>query len=157
MKTKILLFGISFMLFFSCFTNLNAQQVKSYMQLETVGQSVYGPIQQPAPGRMATTVTWNSDGSVQLMDGTRWTSNGTMWDGTFCFKYAGTTGIVMPNTQYQELRIAADYSMIQVNFVFGMPGMYQQMYTRYSYFGEGTQPAFDYINGGSYNGGGWGF
>lgn len=118
MKSKKLLLGLSFMLFFSCFSNLNAQQVKS---------------------------------SVQLMDGTRWKPNGTLLNGTYCFKYAGTNGIVIPNTQYTELLIAADYSMIQVNFVFGMPGMYQQMYTWYSYLGEGTQPAYDYINGGGFN------
>lgn len=148
MKWNKLFVGVSLVLFSVCFSTLNAQQVKSYMQMETVGQSPYGPIREPAFGRLATTVTWNGDGSIRLMDGTLWTLNGTMWDGTICFKYKGTSGIVVPNTQYTELRFAPDYSIMQVHYMFGMPGMYQQMYIRYQYLGEGAQPAFDYINGG---------
>lgn len=137
--------------------NLNAQQVKSYMQGETQTQTPYGPISQYPQGKQATTVTWKSNGNIELMDGTIWKPAGQALDGSLHYTYVGSSlALTMPDTKYTDLYLAQDYSLMRVVFVFGVQGMYQQMSTYYSYLGDGAQPAHNYINSG-YNNSNFGF
>ena len=53
---------------------------------------------------------------------------------------------MMPNTQYVEAMFTEDYSAMQVNYVFGMMGMYIQMCRIYRFIGDGRQPAFDWMS-----------
>lgn len=148
------------MLCFNClFSNVRAQQIRSYARGETTAQTELSSVTQFPTTNMSMTVTWNLDGTLRLMDGSNWKPDGSLWDGTLRYKYTGNSGIpAMPNTTYTTLLMAPDFSVMQLNYVFGMPGMYTNMSTRYTYIGDGAQPAFEYSNSNSsgYFGGGFG-
>lgn len=147
----------------------NAQQVRSYARGETTAETSLSSVTQFPTSNMSMIVTWNSDGTLHLADGSNWTFEGTLADGSLKYKYTGNTGLPpMPNTQYTTLLMAADYSVLILKFLFGMPGMYSAMSTKYTYIGDGSQPANDFYNMNPYGGfdspgfdfggfGGWGF
>lgn len=96
----------------------------------------------------ATFVEWFDDDTIKMMDGTVWQYQG-MINGYHVYSFMKYTGLVMPGTQYQNIIFSADYTLMQVNYVFGvgMPGLAIQMSSFYKYIGDGRQPAHDWMNG----------
>ena len=84
---------------------------------------------------------------IKLLDGTTWVYEGKNMYGVTSYRYAGTTGPQMPNTQYQVLTFNSNFSMMQIGYVFGMMGMYTQMMSVWHFIGEGTEPAIKWMNG----------
>lgn len=144
---------LSLLTIFISYNSLNAQKVKSYARGETVAETSMSTVSQFPTTNMSMTVTWNSDGTLHLMDGTNWAPDGSLMDGTLRYKYTGNSGLpAMPNTRYTTLLMAPDFSVMVVKFVFGMADMYSAMSTRYTYIGDGAQPAYDFSNGNSFGG-----
>ena len=142
MKSVVLY--LAFSLFFTL--TVNAQEkTRSYFCQQTAGPNSASAI---ATTNQATFVQWYSDGSIRMMDGTTWEYQG-MRNGFHVYSFLRSTGIAMPNTQYTTAVFNADYSAMQVNYVFGigMMGMPIQMYSFYRYIGDGSQPAYDWMSG----------
>lgn len=97
--------------------------------------------------RQATYVQWYENGSIKMMDGTIWKFRNQSFDGVRHYAFAGSSGPVMPGTQYMEAMFSSDFTIMQINYAFGMMGMMVPMYSIYKYIGEGTQPAYDWISG----------
>lgn len=142
MKTKF--FALFFVTVFTL--TLNAQEkTRSYFCQQTNGPANTCPI---ATINQATFVEWLDDNTIKMMDGTVWKYQG-MNNGCHVYAFQYASGMVMPNTQYQHALFSADYSMMQVYYVFGvgMPGFAIQMNSFYKYIGEGRQPALDWMSG----------
>lgn len=121
--------------------------IRSYMQKETVGQSANGPIYN-VPQNMSTWVEWSEDGrAIQMMDGTIWGYQGQDYNRIHHYKYAGTSSGSMPGTNYVEVMFSPNYDYMQINYTFGMMGMYTPMVSKWEYIGEGAQAAYDWMNG----------
>lgn len=99
------------------------------------------------PDRQATFVQWQEDGSIKMLDGTIWRFRNQSYDGVRHYVFAGSTCPIMPGTQYVEAMFSNDYTIMQINYAFGMMGMMVPMYSIYRFIGEGTQPAYDWISG----------
>lgn len=90
---------------------------------------------------------WSSDGkTITMSDGTQWRYLQDN-NGYHHYTYVGTTGVAMPNTQYNQAVFNHDYSTMAIFYSFGMSGMMIQMRSDWQYIGEGTQPANDWITG----------
>lgn len=144
MNNNLRLFVFSILLF--CGFSISAQTVRSYACIEqgTQGQC---PI---APTNSAITATWYDNNTVKLSDGTIWRFQSRNYDGTFCYSFAGLDqyNMAMPGTNYQALYISADYSMMKMVYMFGpMGGPFGQiqMYSLYSFIGNGYQPSIDWM------------
>lgn len=143
MKTKII---TMFIVTLMTTLTMNAQErTRSYFCQQTSGPVSTGPV---ATTNQATFVEWYDNGTIKMMDGTVWKYQG-MRNGCHVYSFWKATSLIMPNTQYQNAVFTADYSMMQINYVFGvgMPGFAIQMNSLYKYIGEGRQPAYDWING----------
>ncbi len=128
---------------------INAQDiesVRSYCCQQISGPSTMNGPNQRVPDNMATYVEWRSDGTIRMFDGTVWKYQGSP-NGFHRYSFVRSTGMVMPGTQYVEVYFTADYFKMQVNYYFGMPGMLIPMNSIYAFIGEGSQPAFDWMNG----------
>lgn len=121
-------------------------QTRSYIASQILTQGAYGPIAE-IPQNQGAWVSWSNDGNTIMM------SDGTQWyylqdyNGNHHYSYAGTTGVAMPNTQYNQAVFNYDYSAMSIYYSFGMPGMMIQMRSDWQYIGDGTQPAYDWITG----------
>lgn len=149
MKSKIFSTKVAFVaivvLFISFAFNASAQ-TRSYMTSQILTQGAYGPIAE-VPQNQGGWVTWSSDGkTITMSDGTQWRYLQDN-NGYHHYTYAGTTGVAMPNTQYNQAVFNHDYSTMAIFYSFGMPGMMIQMRSDWQYIGEGTQPANDWITG----------
>lgn len=125
---------------------MNAQErTRSYFCQQTSGPVSTGPV---AASNLATFVEWYENGTIKMMDGTVWKYQGRK-NGYHVYSFLKSTMMAMPGTQYQTAVFTADYSMMQINFIFGvgMPGFAVPMNSFYKYIGEGRQPAYDWING----------
>ena len=67
-------------------------------------------------------------------------------DEIFRRKHTDTIGQNHPYTQLVEAIFNKDYSKMNIRYVFGPVGMGVQMVGKYSYIGDGKQPAEDWIN-----------
>lgn len=124
-----------------------AQLVRSFMHMETVGQSAQGPVY-ASPTNSALWVEWSNDMSTcHMLDNTVWRLQGSDMYGNIVYVYAGSSGPTMPMTTYQRAVFSADKMRMQVFYVFGMMGMYTQMAATYNYIGEDTEPAYNCITG----------
>lgn len=142
MKTKIVA------LLFSAFIvlTMSAQEkTRSYFCQQMAGPVSTGPV---AMDRQATFIEWYDDNTIKMMDGTVWKYQGRT-NGCHVYSFLRTTGMVMPYTQYINAVFSADFSMLQVNYVFGagMPGIPIRMNSIYRYIGDGREPAYDWIAG----------
>lgn len=99
------------------------------------------------PDRQATFVQWYDNGSIKMLDGTIWKFRNQSFDGIRHYAFAGSSGPVMPGTQYMEAMFSNDFTVMQINYAFGIMGMMVPMYSIYKFIGEGTQPAYDWISG----------
>ena len=79
-----------------------------------------------------------------MSDGTAWRYQGVS-NGVHVYSYLNTS-LYMPGTRYVNVGFSNDYSVMQVNFYFGMLGMEYPMTSVYGYLGEGRQPAYDWYN-----------
>lgn len=121
-------------------------QIRSYMTSQILTQGAYGPIAE-VPQNQGGWVSWSNDGkTITMSDGTQWRYLQDN-NGYHHYSYAGTTGVAMPNTQYNQAVFNHDYSTMAIFYSFGMPGMMIQMRSDWQYIGEGTQPAYDWITG----------
>lgn len=124
---------------------LSAQTIRSYMENEIIGYSVQGPISE-VPQHSGTWVEWSATGDViSMMDGTQWKQTKS-YDGNMHYRYTGTTGLNQPYTQLLEAIFNADYSKMNIRYLFGPMGMAIQMVGKYSHIGDGKQLAEDWIN-----------
>ena len=129
----------------SCIFISSAQISRSYMQNEIIGQSVQGPISE-VPQHSGTWVEWSASGdSITMMDDTQWKRTKSL-DGNIHYRYTDTIGQNHPYTQLVEAIFNKDYSKMNIRYVFGPVGMGVQMVGKYSYIGDGKQPAEDWIN-----------
>lgn len=98
------------------------------------------------PDRIATYVEWYDNGTIKMFDGTIWKFRNQSFDGVRHYEYTGSAMPLMPGTQYVEAMFSNDYSIMQINYGFGMMGMMVPMYSFYRCLGEGKQLAFDWMN-----------
>lgn len=130
---------------FTCLSQVNAQVVKSYMQMEVLAPSSSGPITDCAQDA-GLWVEWNKNESkIQMMDGTHWKYINTDKNGDCHYKYIKSTLSTMPGTTFHEAVVSSDKTKIVIAYTFGLYGLYTKMYATYAYIGEGKQPAFDLI------------
>ena len=137
-----------FVILLSLALSVHAQDaVKSYFCQQITSVSRSGPNQR-VPDRQATYVEWYSDGTIKMMDGTIWKYRG-QFNGFHNYGFVRASGIVMPGTQYVEAIFTADFSKMQINYVFGigMMGTPIPMNSIYVLLGDGTQPAYDWMMG----------
>ena len=121
-------------------------QTRSYMTSQILTQGAYGPIAE-VPQNQGGWVMWLNDGkTITMSDGTQWRYLHDN-NGYHHYSYTGTTGVAMPNTQYNQAVFSYDYSTMAIFYSFGMPGMMIQMRSDWQFIGEGTQPAYDWITG----------
>lgn len=121
-------------------------QTRSYATSQILTQGAYGTIAE-VPQNQGTWVSWSNDGkTITMSDGTQWRYLQDN-NGYHHYSYAGTTGVAMPNTQYNQAVFNHDCSTMAIFYRFGMPGMMIQMRSDWQYIGEGTQPAYDWITG----------
>jgi len=126
----------------------DSETIRSYCCQQISGPStMYGPNQR-VPENMATYVEWYSDNTIRMMDGTIWKYKGCQ-NGFFYFGYVRSTGMSMPGVQYIEAIFNANFSQMQVNYLFGigLPGSAILMNSLYAFIGEGRRPASDWMNG----------
>ncbi len=98
------------------------------------------------PDRIATYVEWYDNGTIKMFDGTIWKFRNQSFDGVRHYVYTGSAMPLMPGTQYVEAMFSSDYSIMQINYGFGIMGMMVPMYSIYRYLGDGNQLAFDWMN-----------
>lgn len=115
--------------------------VKSYFQQETGGGGQVPRV----PTNLSEVVTFFDDGTIKLRFGTIWKYRGNDAYGNRIYAFVRNEGISLPGYAYQGLAISADYSRMQMNYLFGLMGRYVPMYTAYRYLGEGTEPANDWM------------
>jgi len=144
MKTRF--FALTIVILMSIPMISNAQEnMKSYYC------SQMGAFGQPptVPQRLTAVITLWGDRTIILNTGTitYWNFTHQSSDGIRHYSFSEAQGMSMPNTNYQELLISSDYGVMRLIYVFGMPGMWTQMYQDFRYLGEGTQPAINWING----------
>ena len=142
MKTKMItLLFVTFM----TLTMSAQEKTRSYFCQQMAGPVSTGPV---AMDRQATFVEWYDDNTIKMMDGTVWKYQGRA-NGCHVYSFLRTTGMAMPYTQYINAVFSADFSMLQVNYVFGagMPGIPIRMNSLYKYIGDGREPAYDWMNG----------
>lgn len=88
-------------------------QTRSYMTSQVLTQGAYGSIEE-IPQNQGGWVIWPSDSKTIIM------SDGTQWrylqdnNGYHHYTYAGTTGVAMPNTQYNQAVFNHDYSTMAI-------------------------------------------
>ncbi len=122
----------------------NAQEnAKSYALIETRTQN--GQIGQVPINNTSTYVEWFDDGTIRMLDGTVWRFINQTWDGVRHYAYVGATGPIMPGTQYIEVMFSNDWTLMQINYLFGMMGSYMNMCQIYQYIGEGKTAANDWF------------
>ena len=130
----------------SSFSFANAAEItmtKSYFQKETGGGGQV-PI---VPDNLSEVVYFYDNGLIKLkLKGTVWKFQGKNIYGLLVFSFVRNEGIIMPGESYQNLLMAPNYSNFQVNYVFGIMGMYTPMCKIYTYLGEGEQMAYDWQN-----------
>lgn len=118
--------------------------VRSYYRWQTTGQSVNGPISDLAPG--AVTAEWYDNGFLQIKLGTlttlTWISRGQARNGNHVYEFKKSQGVVMPGTLYQSVIFSADWSVMQINYLFGLGGFNKiQMNSVYKFLDEGDNAA----------------
>lgn len=129
----------AFMFVLSCVT-MNAQDVKSYYCCE-IKSAAAGQVISQVPTNQATCAMWWEDGSVWLANGTKWRYMSTDYQGNRHYRYDGSTGPTMPNTQYRELICNSNKTVFQINYLFGFGNMLSPMSSVFQYLGEGTSAA----------------
>lgn len=144
LKIKLLL-----VILCSCLEAINAQDIKSYMQMEVI-TPVKGeaPISNcdPTAGLWA---EWsNEDTCILLMDGTKWKYSRTDTDGNEYYKYNGSDMSTEPGVSYKELKVIPDKTKLKIRYIFSFMGYSMEMIATYGYIGEGAQPAIDYVTRG---------
>lgn len=124
---------------------INAQNCKSYMQMEIMSPSNSGPIT-ACDGNVGLWVEWNEDEStLTMMDGTKWKFDYTDSKNNKHYKFKDSELSIMPGITYHEAVLIHDKTKLRVIYTFGMMGLDVKMYATYGYIGEGKQPALDYI------------
>lgn len=129
---------------------LYAQEaVKSYFCAEIYSFAGGQRISQ-VPTNQANVVWWWEDGTVTMGDGTKWKEISRDNQGNVHYSYAGSQGMIMPNTSYSELIVNANKTVLQVNYSFGLGGMMMPMVSIYRFIGNGTAPAEEWGRNGQF-------
>ena len=124
---------------------VKAQELRSYMENEIIGQSIQGPIYE-VPQHAGTWVEWDASGdNIIMMDGTKWMKSNS-FDGNIHYRYIGTDGQPERFTHYIEAIFNADFTKMNIPYAFGPVGMSVQMVGKYSCLGDGKQLAEEWIN-----------
>lgn len=129
------------------FIPMNAQMIKSYMQMEVVSPSYNGPISASADN-VGLWAQWNLDRSkIKMLDGTSWKFDKKDANGNLIYKFLESSSPVMPGVKYQMVAFIPDFSKMVMYYTFSMMGTSCQMIATYGYIGEGKEPAINYITG----------
>lgn len=140
-------YTICLLFFFVLFSfHVNAQDCKSFMQMEVMAPSNSGPITS-SDGNVGQWVEWNADDSrISMMDGTIWELDYVDDKNNSHYKFKKSMLSIPPGTTYHEAVIIPDKTKMQIVYTFGMMGFYVKMHATYGYIGEGKQPAIDYVS-----------
>lgn len=144
MKNRIKYISILLFLFCSS-TFTQAQKVKSFMQMEILSPSNFGPIT-GCDQDAGLWIEWSSnDNYMEMLDGTIWKYDYTDDKNERHYKFKKSSMSIVPGTTYHEAVVSFDKTKVVIIYTFGLSGFYTKMYATYGYIGEGKQPAIDYI------------
>jgi hypothetical protein len=147
MKKNVL---VVLVLVFISFLPVQSKVVRSYYRWQTTDMYGANPISGLTPG--AITIEWDDSGMVLMKMGTistlAWNNHEELENGIHHYTFSGASGIVMPGTEYTSIVFSADWSVMQINFLFGL-GMYNkhQMVETYRYLADGEGSANLYNEG----------
>lgn len=80
-----------------------------------------------------------------MADGTMWIFDKKDTQGNMIYKYQKDSSPIKQDTQYQRAKISPDYSNMILYYTFSMKRIACPMIAIYRYFGEGKEPAINYI------------
>ena len=135
-----------FLLFLICsYFPSEAQNVKSFMQMEIFAPSNSGPIT-GCDQNAGLWIEWSeNDKHMEMLDGTLWKYDYTDSKNERHYKFIKSLMSIMPGTTFHEAIVSFDKTKVVIIYTFGFSGLYTKMYATYGYIGEGKQPAIDYI------------
>lgn len=115
---------------------------KSYFQQE-MGGGGQVPI---VSNNIAEVVYFYDNNTVKLRTGTVWQLQSTDAYGNRYYRFIRNEGMSLPGYSYQALVISADYTRMQMNYLFGFMGRMCQMYSAYQLLADGESGANDWMN-----------